>query len=126
MKKALFEFEIPLSDEYMPFFDDIIRVVIIQCVTQFMFYMYNSTDYPFFNELFFLTMIFLVLGVSAYWLIVKKIIFVKPPASVSSNNSDKQVTFTTAEQFTNHLAEEDEAPKPYDYDDDMYSEYEYS
>jgi hypothetical protein len=77
MKQALFEFEIPLSEEYLPFLDDLIRVVIIQIVTQFMFYSYNSVDYPFFNEIFFLTMIFLVLGVCVYWLVIKKMFVVR-------------------------------------------------
>jgi len=78
MKQALFEFEIPLSEEYIPFLEDLVRVFIIQLVTQFMFYSYNSVDYPFFNEVFFLTMIFLILGVSVYWLVIKKMFVVKP------------------------------------------------
>jgi len=78
MKQALFEFELPLSEEYIPYFEDLIRVVIIQIMTQYLFYMYNSVDYPFFNEIFFLTMIFLMLGVSVYWLVIKKIFVLKP------------------------------------------------
>jgi hypothetical protein len=77
MKQALFEFELPLSDEYIPYFEDLIRVVIIQIITQYLFYMYNSIDYPFFNEIFFLTMIFLVMGVSVYWLVIRKIFVIK-------------------------------------------------
>lgn len=78
MKQALVEIDIPLSDEYIPYFEDLIRVVIIQIMTQYLFYMYNSVDYPFFNEVFFLTMIFLMLGVSVYWLVIKKIFILKP------------------------------------------------
>lgn len=131
MKKALFEFEIPLSDEYMPFLDDLIRVVIIQLVTQFMFYMYNSDDYPLFNESFFLTMVFLMLGVCAYWLIVKKIIFVKPV--VARNSSVSTSTFTSkknvnfVEQFQQQQQYEDEPSyQPYDDEEDRFSEYSYS
>lgn len=86
MKEALFVIEIPLSDEYLPFLEDLVRVVIIQIITQYMFYMYNSVDYPFFNEIFFLTMIFLMLGVSVYWLVIKKIFVLKTKLIEEENN----------------------------------------
>lgn len=52
---------------------DIIRIVTIQVVTQFLFVL-NNNDVSFLNITFVKTLIFLCLGVLVYWLIIKKII----------------------------------------------------
>lgn len=59
----------------MPMIYDIIRIVTIQVITQFLFVLNsNGTDVKFFNTTFLKTVIFLCLGILVYWLIVKKLI----------------------------------------------------
>ena len=59
----------------MPMIYDIIRIVTIQVITQFLFVINsNGTDVKFFNTTFLKTVIFLCLGILVYWLIVKKLI----------------------------------------------------
>ena len=54
---------------------DIIRIVTIQVITQFLFVINNNnTDVTFFNGTFIKTLIFLCLGILVYWLIIKKLI----------------------------------------------------
>ena len=54
---------------------DIIRIVTIQVITQFVFVINNNnTDVTFFNGTFIKTLIFLCLGILVYWLIIKKLI----------------------------------------------------
>ena len=62
----------------MPMIYDIIRIVTIQVITQFLFVLNNNgTDVKFFNSTFLKTVIFLCLGILVYWLIVRKIIQTK-------------------------------------------------
>ena len=54
---------------------DIVRIVTIQVITQFLFVINsNGTDVKFFNTTFLKTVIFLCLGILVYWLIIKKVI----------------------------------------------------
>ena len=54
---------------------DIIRIVTIQVITQFLFVINNNgTDVSFFSGTFIKTLIFLCLGILVYWLILKKLI----------------------------------------------------
>jgi len=64
------------SDDSMKFMVyDIIRIVTIQVITQFLFVINNNgTDVKFLNANFIKTLIFLCLGILVYWLIIKKII----------------------------------------------------
>lgn len=74
MKLSLFELNVNLPSEYLPFLNDLLRIIVIQLVAQIMFTLYNSTEYPFLSEIFILTILFLVVGVCVYWLIIKKIV----------------------------------------------------
>ena len=68
---SLFSFD----KDTMPMVYDIIRIVTIQVITQFLFVLNsNGNDVKFFNITFMKTVIFLCLGILVYWLIVKKLI----------------------------------------------------
>ncbi len=59
----------------MPMIYDIIRIVTIQVITQFLFVINsNGTDVKFFNTTFLKTVIFLCLGILVYWLVIRKLI----------------------------------------------------
>ena len=58
-----------------PMVYDIIRIVTIQVITQFLFVINNpGSDITFFNTTFIKTVLFLCLGILVYWLIIKKVI----------------------------------------------------
>lgn len=59
----------------MPMIYDIIRIVTIQVITQFLFVINsNGTDVKFFNTTFLKTVIFLCLAILVYWLVIRKLI----------------------------------------------------
>lgn len=62
-----------LGKEYPVMFDDIMRMVVIQFTIQLMFYL-SSPDRGFFTEEFVLLVLYVILGVSLYWLVFRNII----------------------------------------------------
>jgi hypothetical protein len=63
------------NPEYVSLFEDIIRMVTIQCTIQFLYYINNGT--AFLTADFFLLVLYVVLGVCVYWLVFKKLILFK-------------------------------------------------
>jgi heme/copper-type cytochrome/quinol oxidase subunit 4 len=71
--ESLYTVSLP-NKEYVEMLDDISRMVIIQFTIQFLYYINNKSDEGFFTIDFFLLLIYIILGVSLYWLIFKKTI----------------------------------------------------
>ena len=63
--------------EYVDMFNDIARMATIQIFIQLMLYTINPETYEMFNVDFILLLLFVILGVCAYWLIFKKIVAFK-------------------------------------------------
>jgi hypothetical protein len=64
------------GDETGPMFHDIIRMVSIQFMIQLMFSLSNP-EYAFATSEFIAMLIYIVLGVSLYWLIMRKLVAFK-------------------------------------------------
>ncbi len=64
------------NKEYVEFINDIVRMVTIQVMIQFLFSI-NSEGVAFFSVDFFLLLLYIVLGVCVYWLIVKRLVMFK-------------------------------------------------
>ena len=62
-----------IDEEYIYVIDDIVRLVIVQLIVQTMFYM-NSPEQFQFTWMFFATLLYIIIGVSFYWLVVRKLI----------------------------------------------------
>ena len=62
---------------YIELINDIIRMITIQFVIQFLFYINGPENAIFFSIDFFLLVIYIVLGVCVYWLIIKKLVVFK-------------------------------------------------
>lgn len=73
---SIFTFNIPV--EYRSYVEDLSRMIMIQVVANILFNLSNPKKYPFFSCDFILTLLFIVAGVSAYWLILRKIISFGP------------------------------------------------
>ena len=69
---SLFTFSVPA--EYFNAVHDVMRMVSIQVVVQFLFAVVNAKENPFFSILFLQTIMFVVIGVLFYWLIVQYLI----------------------------------------------------
>ena len=63
--------------EYVGYLQDLFRMVILQVTIQGMFSMMDSEKYCFFTEDFGITLLFIILGVSVYWLVFKKFVNIR-------------------------------------------------
>jgi len=62
------------SKEFQAAFHDILRLLVIQIVTQFLLYCSNDSKYRFFDSSFLQSLIYLVLGIGVYWFVVRKLL----------------------------------------------------
>lgn len=62
------------SKEYAGMFNDMIRFATIQIAIQIMLVLMDSERFSFFSTEFFLLLLFVLIGVSFYWLVIKKIV----------------------------------------------------
>jgi hypothetical protein len=63
--------------EYIPFFEDLIRVVIIQIIYQIMFVFRNPNVFTLFDGDFLEAVFYLIVGVCVYWLVFKRLVVLK-------------------------------------------------
>jgi len=69
---SLYKFNISINKKNKHMINDIIRMVTIQVMTQFLFVM-NNNSVSFFNMTFFKTTIFICLSIVIYWLIIRRL-----------------------------------------------------
>jgi hypothetical protein len=71
-------YEINLSkhfgEENIVLFDDFLRMICIQFTIQFMYFIYDPSRNKLFDEKFFEILFYLLLGITVYWLILRKLI----------------------------------------------------
>ena len=74
-------YEIDVSDkigeEYLPMFEDISRMLVLQMFVQFMLFVRNPTIHSFFDSNFIEMLLYVILGLCVYWLVFKKLIKIK-------------------------------------------------
>jgi hypothetical protein len=63
--------------EYIPFVEDLARMLCIQVVLQIMLVLQGAASM---DAMFFALVLYMMLGVSVYWLILKRVIAFVPPA----------------------------------------------
>ena len=69
---SLYKFNISINKKNKHMINDIIRMVTIQVMTQFLFVI-NNNSVSFFNMTFFKTTIFICLSIVIYWLIIRRL-----------------------------------------------------
>lgn len=74
--ESLYVINVP-NKEYIDFINDVIRMLTIQVMIQFLFYINNPVETTFFSGDFILLLIYIILGVCVYWLVIKKLIIFK-------------------------------------------------
>lgn len=63
-----------IDKEYLPFVEDALRLLILQISINFMYYIQNPCDNSFFKIEFLELLLYIVVGLSVYWLIFKKFV----------------------------------------------------
>tara|TARA_Y100000389_G_scaffold193485_1_gene222299 strand:+ start:1583 stop:1807 length:225 start_codon:yes stop_codon:yes gene_type:complete len=63
-----------VDKEYVPYIEDVIRMIILQFIINFMYFSKDPTNNGFFTMEFFELVLYIIIGVSVYWLIFKKLI----------------------------------------------------
>lgn len=63
-----------IDKEYVPFFEDLIRMLLLQIVIHFMYFSRDPTNNVFFSVELFELLLYISVGISVYWLLFKKII----------------------------------------------------
>lgn len=66
---------------YINLIDDVMRMVTLQATIQFLYFMNNPEETPFWTADFVLLILYVILGVCMYWLVVKRIVRVSGPSS---------------------------------------------
>ncbi len=62
------------GDENIVVFDDLLRMICIQFTIQVMYFIYDPTQNSILDEKFFEILFYMILGITIYWLIVRKLI----------------------------------------------------
>ena len=66
-----------LGKEYVPFIEDVSRILIIQIIFQIMLLFKNPMNFGLFDGDFIESLFYLAIGVCVYWLIFKRLVVVK-------------------------------------------------
>jgi hypothetical protein len=74
--ESLYVVNVP-NKEYVEMINDVLRMLTIQVMIQFLFYINNPSETSFFSVDFFLLILYVTLGVCVYWLVIKKLIIFK-------------------------------------------------
>ena len=84
---SVFQIPLDVSLEYFPMINDLLRMGIIQIVTQLMFYFSNPLENPFWSPMFVQTLAFILIGVLAYWLVFRHVVSVVPTGNETPSSS---------------------------------------
>ena len=70
---ALYQWLLDVPRSSLPMLNDFVRMAVIQLVVQFLFFVVNPAQNPFFSTIFLQTIGFVLVGVLVYWLIVRNL-----------------------------------------------------
>ena len=70
---ALYQWFLDVPRGSLPLLNDFVRMAVIQLVVQFLFFVVNPAQNPFFSTIFLQTIGFVLIGVLVYWLIVRNL-----------------------------------------------------
>ena len=74
---SLITIPVPFGEEYKPFFMDMFRMLAIQTMVNVMFYLSDPVKNQLFSGVYIKTLCFVLLGVSVYWLVFKRLLTFK-------------------------------------------------
>ncbi len=73
---ALLDFNVTkfIDKDYVPYIEDLIRMITLQFVIQFMYFVKDPANNDLMSVNFLELIIYIIIGVSVYWLIFKKLV----------------------------------------------------
>lgn len=73
---ALFSFSVSdaVGTEYVPMFNDMVRMAVIQLTIQMLLYFSGDAGERYFTREFLMLLMYIILGVLMYWLVVRKFV----------------------------------------------------
>ena len=71
---SLYTIDLPVNQEYKPYLMDLMRMVSIHLTLNVMLFIIDPANNKLFHQSFFMSLIFILFGVSVYWLIFKKFV----------------------------------------------------
>ena len=74
---SLYTIDLPINQEYKPYLMDLMRMISIHLTLNVMLFIIDPVNNKLFNQSFFMSLIFILFGVSVYWLIFKKFVTIK-------------------------------------------------
>ena len=74
---SLYTIDLPINQEYKPYLMDLMRMISIHLTLNVMLFIIDPVNNKLFNQSFFMSLIFILFGVSVYWLIFKKFVTFK-------------------------------------------------
>ena len=78
-RKSIFSYYIPL--EYRSLADDLLRMITLQFSANLLFNFSNPHKYPILGYDFIRTLLFIIIGISLYWLVIRKLIIFDNPSA---------------------------------------------
>ena len=76
-ENSLYTVDLPVNIEYKPYLMDLMRMISIHLTLNVMFFIIDPEKNKLLNQAFFMSLIFILFGVSVYWLIFKKFVSFK-------------------------------------------------
>ena len=70
-------FNIDIDDEYKPLLNDLVKMFIILIIVNILMYASDSGSNKLLGESYVKLMIFILLGISTYWLVIQKLLHFK-------------------------------------------------
>jgi hypothetical protein len=72
---SLYELKVSeyINEEYLPFLEDLIRMLILQVTLNFMYFVKDPSQSPFFSLEFLELILYVCMGVAVYWLVFKSL-----------------------------------------------------
>ena len=71
-KKSIFTISIPI--EYRSMVNDLTRMITLQVITNYLFYVSNPSKHSFLGDDFIKLLLFIIISISFYWLVIRKIV----------------------------------------------------
>jgi hypothetical protein len=77
--KTLFKYQLSnhIDKEYIPYIEDVIRMLLLQSTIQFMYFIKDPMNNQMFTFDFIELILYVIIGVSVYWLVFKKMVLLK-------------------------------------------------
>lgn len=66
-----------VGSEYVPFVQDVVRMVCIQFAIQLLYHLDAPSGTPFLGSDFVMLLVYVVLGVMLYWLVLRKVVAIR-------------------------------------------------